>query len=780
MTCDKRRRTDGAQPDVEFYLRDYAESANDMLLFGRDASGGSVCIRVPHERTLYLLPPAGQPAPAPAHITGFMRSESRQLERAFAHQGDAGLREWQVITYRAHTAPTLNQPSLYEQRVASSALIEAFLIERCIKSTSWLLTRGAQIVASDRQLTHCHAEYTATDIVESTSAELPPPIVVLRIANARIEQISCADGSCVELESASDDVATIVALHDPDVLHGNTDELPRSLRFRDRAERIRRPNLDAGADVWHANLVAQACGSPLKSAVSATSVACQFALLHAMAELNFLPVLPAVGSLPVEQLTGGMNLDTEPGVYRGVIQLYDYRSLYPSLVLEHRIDLRPDLHEPLLPALMRQLVDARLNAPSPDHAAAYKVCANTLIGCFAQTGGRLYCPSVNQRINGHGRGALNRAVAIARRQRLGLVIAGQTDSLLLACTGDPAETEQRLLAAVNKDYQHVQLALKATWTTAFMSAKKNRYAALDEKSLLTTKGMLDKTQTSIAQKAIVSAVKQLLAPGANSVTFDAETLALPADQRDKVRTAIAELCDMVAGMTDSDVRRLLHLDVHAMQRIASVRLAPEPSGGDVSDHVLRPGVSASDTTPPPVVSIEDLFSNNSLPLCLAASAAVIADARDVAPAAYPHMQHTYLALRSFGLSHNASRNAVVRISPVGHEAKRRATLDGMRNWPNKAFAADKQRRGGDERAASCMWSCAGSARCAFKTKADAGARRALLAQRGVGDIEGIEALVELGQFETACAREFAASHQGRELVGGKPVHPAKYVQQSCE
>jgi hypothetical protein len=68
----------------------------------------------------------------------------------------------------------------------------------------------------------------------------------------------------------------------------------------------------------------------------------------------------------------------------------------------------------------------------------------------------------------------------------------------------------------------------------------------------------------------------------------------------------------------------------------------------------------------------------------------------------------------------------------------------------------------------------------FKTKADAGARRALLAQLGVGDIEGIEALVELGQFEAACAREFAASHPGRELVGGEPVHPAMYVQQSCK
>jgi hypothetical protein len=444
MTLDKRRRFVNPSTDVEFFLRDYGDEANEMLLFGRDASGGSVCIRMPHERTLHLLPQqASQRAPTlPSNIAGFVRAEAKQLEYAFPHQGVAGRREWHVITYRARNPHAFSAPPPYEKCMSSTAPIEAFLIARRIKSTRWLQSLGgAQLVPHEEQLTHCHAEYTVTDIAESPNTEQAPAIVVLRIADGacRIEQINSVDGTRIELDCAGD-IATMVKLHDPDILHGNSDDLSRSVRFRDRAERIRRPNLDANDDVWHANLVAHACGSPLKSAVAATSVACHFAFLHAMVEHDYLPVLPAARSLrpPAESLKGGLNLDTEPGIYRDrVVQLYDFRSLYPSVVLEHGVDLRDDMHEPLLPALMRQLVDARRSALSLAHAAAFKQCANTLIGCFAQSGGRLYCPSVNQRINALGRTALNHAVAIVRRDQLGIVIAGQTDHCCLHAPATP-------------------------------------------------------------------------------------------------------------------------------------------------------------------------------------------------------------------------------------------------------------------------------------------------------------------------------------------------------
>jgi hypothetical protein len=44
------------EPAAEFFLMQHADGSDAMLLMGRDASGGSVCVRVPYERTLYLLP----------------------------------------------------------------------------------------------------------------------------------------------------------------------------------------------------------------------------------------------------------------------------------------------------------------------------------------------------------------------------------------------------------------------------------------------------------------------------------------------------------------------------------------------------------------------------------------------------------------------------------------------------------------------------------------------------------------------------------------------------
>lgn len=69
----------------------------------------------------------------------------------------------------------------------------------------------------------------------------------------------------------------------------------------------------------------------------------------------------------------------------------------------------------------------------------------------------------------------------------------------------------------------------------------------------------------------------------------------------------------------------------------------------------------------------------------------------------------------------------------------------------RSLRADKEHRGGAERAASYM--CAASERWVWKKKADAGTRRALLARRGVRNVEAIEELLEQGEFDAACASE---------------------------
>jgi hypothetical protein len=793
---EKRRRLDDGTA-VEFFVRDYASVDNELMLFGRDSTGGSVCVRVPYERTLYLLPRAVDPVPPTTpFVPGLVRTEMRELEFAFPQQRSAlaapGRRNWLVVTHRSRSAHAFDSSSPFEASAWSSSPGEAFFVERGIKCSRWLAARDAQLVPRDQQLTHCLAEYTASDIAEVAASDVPPPaIIVLRVdpdSNvALIESIDCGnDGKCTVLEREGDaghSAAQLVELYDPDVVHGNIELHAKRapvVRFRDRAgRRVQRMHPDADdGDVWQASLVARVCGCPLRAARPISS-ACQFLLLHAMHKRGFVPVLPERGSMPFEVVKGGNNLDTVGGVYRGDTRVlhFDFRSLYPSLVLEYNIDLSDDLEQPLLPALMSGLIDARRCTPAAAFGAAFKKCANALIGCFGSRNLRLYCPSAYARITGKGRETLNRAVALVRREKLGTVIAGQTDSLLVACSGDSyAAIAERLCFLVNGAHQHVHLAVSNTWSSVYMSSKKNRYAALDDRALLTTNGLLDKTQTAATQGAIRAACKQLL--GGAVFTPDEATLALPVEQRTVVLRAISELCSMAAAMEENDVRRKLQLNVRALQRVSSLQRAPLKRSFSSGDQALRPNVAGSDATPPPVVPIEDLFAHHA-PLCVAASAAVIADARDdsLAPAAYPHLQHMYLALRSFGLSHGASRDAIVGIGPIGKQVKRAAKVNGMEEWPYKVLQDEVERRNGDERAASCLWVCAASVRCPYKQGGNASARRTLLAQRGVDD-GPIEQLVAQGKYELACATEFAARHNGRTLVANGQLHPAHYVQQS--
>jgi hypothetical protein len=776
MSVEKRQQR---EPAAEFFLMQHADGSDAMLLMGRDASGGSVCVRVPYERTLYLLP-SGLATTPPAEVEGVVRCERVRLERAFEQQGAAGIRDWLAVTYRSRSAHAFNSAPPYEAVAWSDAPTEAFLVARGIKCARWLTICGAQAVPRAQQRTHCHAEYVATDVVEST-ARAPPDIVVLR-ADAdvvRVESIGAGGVRTVlATAAAATDVPAMVALHDPDVLHGSLEQYATPMvRFRDRASRIRRIHLETDQSVWHTLLVAIASCCPLSAAVSPTA-ASEFALLHTMRECSFLPVLPARRSCAKQELPGGLLLDLVPGMHRdGLVRHYDFAAQYPSVVLEYGIDVRADLHTPLLPALMQRLVDARANAPTPAHAAAFKQCANKLFGCTGTYGARMYSPATNARIVEHGRQALQNAARIVASERLGRVIAGFTDSLLVL-EGDGATAgEERLTALVNQSYRHMRLVLKDEWVSVYMSTKQNYYAALDRKSLLTIKGMLAVTQSAGVQAAIRSVCRHFLVGVADPLSFDDATLQLPANERNQVCSAITELCAMAAAMDESDVKSKLQLHERAMQRTKSLKVAARAT---VPDHAMRPGVAASDEAPPPAAPIEDLFKH--VPLCMAADAAVVADARadDEAPDAYPHLQTLYLGVRSLGVSHEGARDAIVGISPPWKASKRSEKLDGMQAFASKALAADVQARGGDERAASCLWSCA-KLRCPYWPDSEKMVmRRTLLAQRGV-DAAAIEQLVSRCNSEAACASEFAARHSGRSLVlDGKEFHPAHYVQQSAQ
>lgn len=258
---------------------------------------------MPPERTAYLLSSTGESA-----VSGLVSRETRSLERAFPQQGEGGMRDWHLVTYRSY-GPQF--AAISSGRLFSDTPISAFLVERWIKCLHWLTTVGAQLVPREEQRSHCHAEYIAEDIAESADIDLaPPPIVVLRVEDerARVEQVDSVDGTVLPVDVG--DVGSLVAVHDPDLVLGNIEQYANEapiLRFRTRDNKIRRANLDDGEDVWRTSLFAQACGCPLATAVSGSG---EFALLHAMLEFGFVPVLPARQSQPEVAVSGGRNFET--------------------------------------------------------------------------------------------------------------------------------------------------------------------------------------------------------------------------------------------------------------------------------------------------------------------------------------------------------------------------------------------------------------------------------------------------------------------------------------
>jgi DNA polymerase-2 len=150
-------------------------------------------------------------------------------------------------------------------------------------------------------------------------------------------------------------------------------------------------------------------------------------------------------------IVGGLVLDSAPGLYRNIL-VFDYKSLYPSLIRTFNIDplthLRADdgsaihtpggtlfrRHEPgILPALVADLGEERARARAagkPVAAQAIKILMNSLFGVLGSPASRLFSPAVANAITTAGQHVIRLAAAAVRD--LGhRVIYGDTDSLFV-------------------------------------------------------------------------------------------------------------------------------------------------------------------------------------------------------------------------------------------------------------------------------------------------------------------------------------------------------------
>jgi DNA polymerase-2 len=167
-------------------------------------------------------------------------------------------------------------------------------------------------------------------------------------------------------------------------------------------------------------------------------------------------------------ITGGLVLDSIPGLYRNIL-VFDFKSLYPSLIRTFNIDplthVAPAHETPgapvvrtpsgaafradepgILPALVARLWDERARARKDGDAVgaqATKILMNSLFGVLGASASRLFSPAVANAITIAGQHVI-RLAAAAVEAAGHRVIYGDTDSLFVdAGEPDAARAEAR-------------------------------------------------------------------------------------------------------------------------------------------------------------------------------------------------------------------------------------------------------------------------------------------------------------------------------------------------
>lgn len=246
-----------------------------------------------------------------------------------------------------------------------------------------------------------------------------------------------------------------------------------------------------------------------------------------------------------QKYTAGLVLEAQMGIHHDVL-LLDFRSLYPSVVVEYNLCWSED--GAVLPQMLDYLIEHRQSLAALPGTEVARLClkllANTTYGALAYPAFRFYAPEIASTITAYGRQALQQTVAIASDTFSCNVIYGDTDSIFVTSdtTEDYMELAQRITTAVNANYRKLQLEFDGFYTKMLLLSKKCYV------------GYKSNTDTSPTIKGLLLVKKQSFGAGKRVCRFFIDQLANAQDESDYER-AITATYDQATKLVE-DLREI--------------------------------------------------------------------------------------------------------------------------------------------------------------------------------------------------------------------------------
>ncbi|MEM2878345.1 MAG: DNA-directed DNA polymerase [Candidatus Hadarchaeales archaeon] len=250
-----------------------------------------------------------------------------------------------------------------------------------------------------------------------------------------------------------------------------------------------------------------------------------------------------------ETYTGAYVMEPVKGLHEDLV-VYDFRSLYPSIIVTHNIDPStinceccgknrtkvPGLgywfckdREGFIPATLKKLIQARAAIKEElkkyrrdtegyrslnSRQTAYKIIANSAYGMLGYSRARWYSKECAESITSFGRHYIQMTIEMARKAGFE-VIYGDTDSLLGKLNGKSRAEAIKFMEKVNESLPGIiELELEGFYPRGVFITKK-RYAMIDEEGKMVVKGLefVRRDWAAIAKRTQEEVLKAILKDG---------------------------------------------------------------------------------------------------------------------------------------------------------------------------------------------------------------------------------------------------------------------------